>query len=104
MEPGRERETERGEKGEMKERERERERERKKKRGIRGKKTPSPHLSPLEKKKRNEKKKTTLKTVTPTGNLNERSATGVCFTRSPATGEKKLFGEFLVNAQGSFFS
>ncbi len=34
------------------------------------------------------------------GNLNNRSATGVAFTRDPATGEKELFGEFLVNAQG----
>ena len=34
------------------------------------------------------------------GNLNENSGTGVAFTRDPATGEKKLMGEFLVNAQG----
>lgn len=34
------------------------------------------------------------------GNLDEFSGTGVCFTRNPATGEDKLFGEFLVNAQG----
>ncbi len=34
------------------------------------------------------------------GNLNDNSATGVIFTRNPSTGEKKLFGEFLVNAQG----
>ncbi|MGN1235779.1 MAG: pyruvate, phosphate dikinase, partial [Christensenellaceae bacterium] len=34
------------------------------------------------------------------GNLNENSGTGVAFTRNPATGEKKLMGEFLVNAQG----
>ena len=34
------------------------------------------------------------------GNLNESSGTGVAFTRNPATGEKKLFGEFLTNAQG----
>ena len=34
------------------------------------------------------------------GNLNENSGTGVAFTRNPATGEKKLFGEFLTNAQG----
>lgn len=34
------------------------------------------------------------------GNLGERSATGVCFTRSPATGERRLFGEYLANAQG----
>lgn len=34
------------------------------------------------------------------GNLNENSATGVCFTRNPSTGEKELFGEYLLNAQG----
>jgi len=34
------------------------------------------------------------------GNRGERSGTGVCFTRDPATGERKLFGEFLLNAQG----
>jgi pyruvate,orthophosphate dikinase len=34
------------------------------------------------------------------GNLDDSSGTGVCFTRNPATGEDKLFGEFLVNAQG----
>ena len=34
------------------------------------------------------------------GNLNEKSGTGVAFTRDPATGEKKLFGEYLINAQG----
>ncbi len=34
------------------------------------------------------------------GNLGDDSATGVAFTRDPATGEKKFFGEFLVNAQG----
>ena len=34
------------------------------------------------------------------GNLNERSGTGVAFTRDPATGEKALFGEYLINAQG----
>jgi len=34
------------------------------------------------------------------GNLGETSGTGVCFTRSPATGEPRLYGEFLVNAQG----
>jgi pyruvate,orthophosphate dikinase len=34
------------------------------------------------------------------GNLGETSATGVCFTRNPATGEKEVYGEFLVNAQG----
>ena len=34
------------------------------------------------------------------GNLNEQSGTGVAFTRDPATGENKLMGEFLINAQG----
>ncbi|MBZ0269114.1 pyruvate, phosphate dikinase, partial [bacterium] len=34
------------------------------------------------------------------GNLGEDSGTGVAFTRDPATGEKKLYGEFLMNAQG----
>ncbi len=34
------------------------------------------------------------------GNLGDTSGTGVAFTRNPATGEKKLFGEFLMNAQG----
>jgi len=34
------------------------------------------------------------------GNMGDDSGTGVAFTRNPATGEKKLFGEFLVNAQG----
>ena len=34
------------------------------------------------------------------GNLNDQSGTGVAFTRDPATGEKKLMGEFLKNAQG----
>ena len=34
------------------------------------------------------------------GNRGESSGTGVCFTRDPATGERKLFGEFLANAQG----
>jgi len=34
------------------------------------------------------------------GNLGETSATGVAFTRNPSTGEKALYGEFLVNAQG----
>ncbi len=34
------------------------------------------------------------------GNMGEDSATGVGFTRDPATGEKHLYGEFLVNAQG----
>ena len=34
------------------------------------------------------------------GNLNDKSGTGVAFTRNPATGEKALFGEYLINAQG----
>ena len=34
------------------------------------------------------------------GNLNENSGTGVAFNRDPATGEKALFGEYLINAQG----
>ena len=34
------------------------------------------------------------------GNLGENSGTGVAFTRNPATGENKLFGEYLINAQG----
>ena len=34
------------------------------------------------------------------GNLNDESGTGVAFTRDPATGESKLMGEFLINAQG----
>jgi pyruvate,orthophosphate dikinase len=34
------------------------------------------------------------------GNLGDTSGTGVAFTRNPATGEKKLYGEFLMNAQG----
>ena len=34
------------------------------------------------------------------GNMGETSGTGVAFTRNPATGEKKLYGEFLINAQG----
>jgi len=34
------------------------------------------------------------------GNLGTRSGTGVCFTRDPATGENRLYGEFLLNAQG----
>jgi hypothetical protein len=33
------------------------------------------------------------------GNVNDGSGTGVCFSRNPATGEKALFGEFLLNAQ-----
>jgi pyruvate,orthophosphate dikinase len=34
------------------------------------------------------------------GNMGDRSATGVAFTRNPSTGERALYGEFLVNAQG----
>src|SRR6267142_1833721 len=34
------------------------------------------------------------------GNMGDSSATGVAFTRNPSTGEKRLYGEFLVNAQG----
>jgi pyruvate,orthophosphate dikinase len=34
------------------------------------------------------------------GNMGDRSATGVCFTRDPSTGESGLYGEYLVNAQG----
>ncbi|MFO1149147.1 MAG: pyruvate, phosphate dikinase [Alsobacter sp.] len=34
------------------------------------------------------------------GNLGETSATGVAFTRNPSTGQKELYGEFLINAQG----
>ncbi|MCD5414838.1 MAG: pyruvate, phosphate dikinase [Clostridiales bacterium] len=34
------------------------------------------------------------------GNMGEASGTGVAFTRNPSSGEKKLFGEFLINAQG----
>ncbi len=34
------------------------------------------------------------------GNMNNNSATGVVFTRNPSTGEKSLFGEYLINAQG----
>jgi len=34
------------------------------------------------------------------GNMGETSGTGVAFTRNPSTGEKKLFGEYLMNAQG----
>ena len=34
------------------------------------------------------------------GNSGNKSGTGVAFTRNPATGEKKLFGEYLINAQG----
>ncbi len=34
------------------------------------------------------------------GNMGDSSATGVAFTRNPSTGERKLYGEFLINAQG----
>jgi pyruvate,orthophosphate dikinase len=34
------------------------------------------------------------------GNMDDRSATGVVFTRNPESGEKRLYGEFLINAQG----
>ena len=34
------------------------------------------------------------------GNMGDNSGTGVAFTRDPATGEKKLYGEYLINAQG----
>jgi pyruvate,orthophosphate dikinase len=34
------------------------------------------------------------------GNMGDTSGTGVCFSRNPATGEKRVYGEFLVNAQG----
>ncbi|MBW2964975.1 pyruvate, phosphate dikinase, partial [Candidatus Woesearchaeota archaeon] len=34
------------------------------------------------------------------GNMGDNSATGVCFSRNPANGENKFYGEFLVNAQG----
>ena len=34
------------------------------------------------------------------GNMGETSATGVAFTRNPSTGDKRLYGEFLINAQG----
>ncbi len=34
------------------------------------------------------------------GNMGDDSATGVCFTRNPSNGENKLYGEYLVNAQG----
>ena len=34
------------------------------------------------------------------GNMGEQSGTGVAFTRNPSTGEKKLYGEYLMNAQG----
>ncbi|MBN2083089.1 pyruvate, phosphate dikinase [bacterium] len=34
------------------------------------------------------------------GNMGDTSGTGVCFSRNPSTGEKKIYGEFLINAQG----
>ena len=33
------------------------------------------------------------------GNMGSTSGSGVCFTRSPSTGDKKLYGEYLINAQ-----
>src|SRR5260221_8308690 len=36
------------------------------------------------------------------GNMGDTSATGVAFTRNPSTGEKRLYGEFLINAQGEY--
>lgn len=33
------------------------------------------------------------------GNMGMTSGTGVCFTRNPSTGERKLYGEYLINAQ-----
>ena len=39
-------------------------------------------------------------TLNLAGNMGETSATGVAFTRNPSTGEKELYGEFLINAQG----
>lgn len=38
------------------------------------------------------------------GNMGNTSGTGVLFTRNPSTGEKKLYGEFLINAQVSIIS
>lgn len=38
------------------------------------------------------------------GNMGQTSGTGVLFTRNPSTGEKKLYGEFLINAQVTFIS
>ena len=37
------------------------------------------------------------------GNLDDNSATGVAFTRNPSNGDRRFYGEFLVNAQGIFF-
>ena len=34
------------------------------------------------------------------GNLNDKSGTGVAFTRNPSNGSKELYGEYLINAQG----
>ena len=34
------------------------------------------------------------------GNMGQNCATGVCFTRNPATGKREIFGEYLINAQG----
>ena len=36
------------------------------------------------------------------GNMGDDCATGVCFTRDPSTGERKFFGEYLINAQITF--
>jgi pyruvate,orthophosphate dikinase len=38
------------------------------------------------------------------GNMGATSGTGVLFTRNPSTGEKKLYGEFLINAQVDLIS
>ena len=38
--------------------------------------------------------------IRDSGNSGDRSGTGVAFTRDPATGAKKLLGEYLLNAQG----
>lgn len=38
------------------------------------------------------------------GNMGHTSGTGVLFTRNPSTGEKKLYGEFLINAQVTFIT
>jgi pyruvate,orthophosphate dikinase len=34
------------------------------------------------------------------GNMGDTSCSGVCFTRDPSTGEKRLYGEYLLNSQG----
>ena len=38
------------------------------------------------------------------GNMGADSGTGVLFTRNPSTGEKKLYGEYLINAQVGYIS